>query len=118
MPKEEKKPPVAVKVIRTEKQSALVEWVDDGMHRAYVPASAVKDDAVSPITLSRGVPYGIPWEKAELSATADALAANLRARGIWTRADLIKSQQSAIAALQQTYRVDLVALNILAAKEE
>lgn len=116
---EEKKKPkrVDVKVLGVKGGSALVEHVKDGVRRAYVPASSVKDGTVSEVTLKRGVAYGVPWEGVKLKATSEEVAAKLRNAGIWTREDLLRNQQAAVGALQAAYQVDLAALNRLAAKE-
>lgn len=118
-PKRAKPQPVPVTVLGTEGGSALVEWVEEGQaHRAYIPVEKVKDGTASKTTLSRGVLYGLPWEKVKLAATADALAAELRRRGIWTGEDLRTNINAAIGALQATYRVDVAALMELAKRQQ
>ena len=72
-----------VRVVGTKGGSALVEW---GERRAYVPAGAVRDGAVSDLTLQRGVPYGVPWDDLR-----EGLAARMHAAGIWTKDDLARN---------------------------
>src|SRR5512146_3595940 len=91
--------------------TALVEWEDQGLHRALIPAGEIIEGAVSVETLSLGIPYGLPWEQLlTLSATPEALAAELRANGIWSLEDLEKNPRAAVGALQKVYGVDLSAL--------
>lgn len=82
-----------VKVVKQHGKSALVEW-----HRAYVPVERVIDDTCDDETLERGIPHGIPWE--ELidvgSITPEAIACELRAHGLWTRADLNQRDRALI----------------------
>jgi len=101
-----------VRVVGIQGESALVEL--GGLKRVYVPARAVKDGQVSETAFKRGVPYGVPWEKVKLEATAEDLADNLRRVGIWTADDLRKRQAAALGALQATYKIDLASLNRLA----
>ena len=86
MDEEKKAKPVPVRVVGTKGDSALVEW---DLKRGYVPASSVKDGAVSPVTLKRAVPYGIPWD--DLS---EGLAEAFRSVGLWTKEDLASNARA------------------------
>ena len=110
---------VAVRVIATQGKSALVEW-DGGVRRGFIPVSAIHEGGVSPATLSVAVPYGVDWASLRPHAEGfgERLAAALRARGIWTWADLQHMQREAFAALQVTYQVDLSSLNKLASESQ
>ena len=95
-----------VRVVATKGGSSLVEW---GECRAYVPASSVKGDAVSDLTLSRGIPYGVPWDD-----LAEGLAAKMHGVGIWTTDDLA---HNARLAFQTARPLSLGALNRFAYEE-
>lgn len=105
-------PAVPVNVISTQGQACLVEW-DDGVgrpRRAYVPASAVTDGrCVAPAS---GIAYGDDWEGilGTLSVTPDAVADELRRRGIWTREDARRNPTLVMSALQAAYGLDLARL--------
>ncbi len=108
MTEEKKKPkPVPVRIIKTKGDSALVEH--EGT-RVYVPVSSVKDGGVSPITLKRGVPYGLPFEELD-----PGLAEALHAIGIWTAKDLSARQRDAWE-MGKGFGIDLGALNRFAHK--
>ncbi len=94
MDEEKKKPePVPVRVVGEKGESSLVEYQVDGMYqRRYVPKKSVKDGAVSPITLGKGIVYGLPWEDfIEITATPESVANKLRQRGVWYIEDMIHS---------------------------
>jgi len=109
-----------ITVIRQERQSALVEWHDgERMARAIVPAASVSGDEVSAQTLKHGVPWGVPWEDVlSIDVTPQAIADELRRRGIWTAGDLAARPQEAVAALQRVYAVSLAALRKAAEEVE
>ena len=101
---------VDVQVIRTEKETALVEWADrEGMlQRAYVPTTEVTSDQVSSDTLDAGISYGVAFEDIwKPSVTATQVAQELRRRGIWTREDVFEQPNAVIVALQAAYGLDL-----------
>jgi len=103
---------VQVKVVQKKGMAALVEWLDvDGMHRATIPATAVKGGKVAEDELDYGITYGEPWEEMiVLSATPEAIAEQLRKCGIWTREDLEARPNQALSAIQAAYGVGLAAL--------
>ena len=105
---------ITVSVIRIQGESALVEWVVDGIiRRAYIPRDSISiDKKVEEDILSEGAPYGASWEKVKIpEITADELAQALRRSGIWTVDDLRKNPNLALSAIQSIYRVGLAALN-------
>jgi len=79
-----------VRIVEARGKSALVEWEDGGrLRRAFVPAKEVVDGACPAGVLEEAPAYGVPWELVDLSAvTPEAVAEQLRRRGIWTPADL------------------------------
>ena len=108
---------VAVKVLKTEGASSLVEWVADGAaQRVFVPAAKVKGGVVAENVLSKGVPYGVPWGDIKLPALdiAAALEKALHNAGIWTAEDLSKNQRAARGAVQAALQLHLGAVNSFA----
>ena len=103
--KKEKPKPVPVRVIGTKGASSLVEW---DLTRGYVPASSVKDGCVSPTTLKRAVPYGVPWDELQ-----EGLAVKMRKAGIWTKGDLAANARLGF----ETAKLSLGDLNRFAHKE-
>lgn len=91
---------IAVKVISRTTQTALVEWVEDGnYHRSFVPTAEVIDGHVE--RPHWGAPYGEDWaalitEQVDL----DAIANELRRRGIWTVDDLQANSEAAKSVIQ------------------
>ena len=91
---EEFKPPqrrekqVAVRVVKQEGESALVQLADG--RRVFIPASEVKDDKCAESVLGAGIPYGVPWEDIlEVpKLTPVKLAEHLRRAGFYTSADI------------------------------
>lgn len=115
MAKEQPTVKVQIRVVEVRGASALVEWVDSTLRRAILPVPEENELSVEELEL--GVAYGAPWEKmVTFHASPEALANELRARGIWTREDLLKNQPAAFGALQAVYGIDLAAL-IRAAEE-
>lgn len=105
-------PPTLVSVISTQGQACLIEWVDGvgRPRRAFVPAAAVIDSrCVGP---AAGLAYGDDWEGilGTLSVTPDAVADELRRRGIWTREDARRNPTMVMSALQAAYGLDLARL--------
>lgn len=109
---------IAVRVVQRRGESALVEWLDGEQQiRATIPVTAVVDDLVAEDVLAAGIPYGVPWgELVQLTATPEAVQAELYRVGVWTVEDLRRNPQLALGALQRVYGVDLAAL-MRAAKE-
>jgi len=103
---------IAVRVVQKRGMAALVEWQDaDGTHRATIPAPTIKGNKVAKDELDYGIPYGEPWEEMiTLSATPEAIAAELRRCGIWTREDLEARPNQALSAIQAVYGMGLTAL--------
>ena len=112
---------VAVTVIHSKGNTALIEWVEKTkLKRGYLPASLIEaDNMVSDEALEAATPYGVPWESViTLYATPEKLEQALHAHGIWTLNDLVTKPNAAIGALQSVYRVDLAALLQAARKFE
>ena len=104
----EKPKPVPVIVVGTKGGSSLVEW--EG-RRGYVPASSVKEGFVSPTTLKRAIPYGVPWDD-----LAEGLAARMHGVGIWTTDDLAHNTRLAFQTAR-SFKLSLGALNRFAYEE-
>lgn len=83
-------PRLSVRLVGHEGESALVEWIIEGMyHRVYVPLSKLKDGTVAVKDLERGIPYGLPWEDwIEIEATPESVANELRRQGVWRWQDI------------------------------
>ena len=95
-----------VRVIRRKGHAALVEWEDEGYHRAHVPADMVDGDQCEPTELLMGIPYGLPWAEivGDLVISGKEIEQALRRSGIWTLEDLRKDPTKAAAALMAVYR--------------
>jgi len=104
----EKPKKVPVQVVRTKGASSLVEWEEQ---RGYIPAGSVKDGLVSPTTLKRSVPYGVPWDE-----LAEGLTAKMCAVGIWTADDLARNARLGFETARP-YKLSLGDLNRFAHKE-
>lgn len=101
-----------VKVIKRDKQSTLVEWVDAGIyHRGTIPVSEIADDEVNVETLNMSIPYGVPWaEYMNMDVKPEDIENELHRRGIWTSEDLRSKVNEAIGAIQTVYRTDVSTL--------
>ena len=84
-------------------KSALVECVLDGVStRKYVPSDAVDNKAVSALVLERGIPYGYPWQSADIKFDGVRFANELHSVGLWTVQAVLKSPQLLWSALRAT----------------
>jgi len=88
--KKEKPKPITVKVVGIKGESALVEWIDEGKYkRAFVPKGKIKDSAVDPAVLAKGIVYGLSWEDfVEIETSPEKIANELRRHGIWRLEDM------------------------------
>jgi hypothetical protein len=101
------------KLIRRQDNIAIIEVYDDGQYsRVIVPSNTVADNGrVSPEVVDMGIPYGCPWEEmVTLTATPEAIANELRRRGIYTAEDMLSNQRVVLAVVQSIYGVDAQAL--------
>lgn len=97
-----------VTIVRTKDSSTLVEYVEDGvLSRKYVPTAEVKDSIVADEILSRGIPYGYPWEDVELKFNMPKFANELHNVGVWTVEDMLKNPQKLSAALHAAFAENL-----------
>jgi len=103
---------ITIKVISQRGQSALVEYIKDGvLKRVTIPTKDIVDGQISNYKLKLGIPYGIEWSKyIRLDATPQDLEQNLRRAGIWTKEDALQNAQRVLGAIQATYQVDLGAI--------
>lgn len=117
-----------VKLIRRQGHAQLVEWHQPGADgtpqyfRSVLPLSALSivgqheaeyDDP------QRGIPYGEPWEEYLMEAgvseaTATVIANELRRMGIWTVEELQADPNTARAAFQKGYGMDVQRLRLAA----
>lgn len=87
-----------VKVITTQGQVALVEWIeDDFTRRAVIPTRDVADGQVDSDNLARGVPYGLDVAVVNVDYPA-ILAGELHRRGLWTGRDVLARPEEARSA--------------------
>jgi hypothetical protein len=94
---------VDVKLLNTKGASSLVEYEEDGIRkRVYVPAGSIKNDQVQEMIISRGIPYGHPWEEIEFKVGGPALAEALHKADLWTIEDVLKNPKKLRLALQST----------------
>lgn len=114
MPDEQEKKPrrkmVQVKVISHKGHSALVEY-DGGNKRAYIPRDKLDGDRIAQEELDKGVRYGLEFERLiTCSATPEAIAAELKRRGVWTYDNLCQKPHAVHKAFMQFFGKDLAAL--------
>lgn len=104
---------LAVRVIRTEGQSALVEYVDvfdlNNLRRVYVPADIVEGGVARADALEMGIPYGEDWaaKVGSISVTPQVVATALRNSGIWTVEDARANPGLVQGVLAGVYGLDL-----------
>jgi hypothetical protein len=92
-----------VKLINTKGASSLVEFEEDGItRRVYVPAGSVKDDLVLTVIISRGIPYGHPWEELDFTVGGAALSEAMHKADLWTIEDVMKNPKKLRLAIQST----------------
>ena len=89
-PSVKKEKSLDVRTLRTKGGSALVEYVERGFYRrVYIPFEEIENGKVKPSILEAGIVYGEPWEDfMEVIATPEAMANELRRRGVWTVEDV------------------------------
>ncbi len=94
-----------VEIVSTEGKTSLVKYlVDDILYQVYIPTTKITNDGVDIRTLSKGLPYGLPWEQIGLpDITGKALAIALHNRGIWTAEEYRSNPQGVQAAIIQLY---------------
>ncbi len=93
---------VAVKVVHTEGEAALVQWDERGKYvRGIVPAASVKDGQVAADELKAALPYGDDFSKVK-GVTAEVVKA-LKNHGVWTKADALASPRSVREAVMIGY---------------
>src|SRR5512139_1978782 len=97
-----------MKTIHIQGNTALVEH---NGRRAIVPVAESGD----PGAITRGIPYGLPWEliigqAGGMQGSPRLLADRLHELGIWTGDDLRARPQAALGAIQAVYGLDLAAL--------
>lgn len=89
------------RVVQRTEQIVLLEWQDTRGHtkRGYLPVGLVSHEdemVVASTLLDEAAPYGVEWERyITIRADAEAIAHELRRRGIWTIADLERNPVTA-----------------------
>lgn len=106
---------VTVRIIHTEGAAALVEWSAAGQPRRSILPAALVTAKMGEEELEGGIPYGDALEEiipAPGAIAPEALALELRRRGIWNAEDILTAagQAAAYGALQYLYQVELAAL--------
>jgi len=101
---------VTVEIIKREKKSVLVAWMDGGQyHRAYVPASKLKGNSIDAAALEKCPAYGLDWAaKFANLPGADILANELRRQGIWTADDFRRGRRTVNAVMMKIFVNPLV----------
>ena len=96
---------IEVNVVSVSDKTSLVAYVDrDVLRKVYIPTSKISTGKVEEQFLTKGVPYGLPWEEIELpEITADGLAEALRNRNIWTAEQSRDNPNGLRAAIISTY---------------
>ena len=96
---------IEVNVVSVSDKTSLVAYVDgDVLRKVYIPSSKISTGKVEEQFLTKGVPYGLPWEEIELpEITADGLAEALRNRNIWTAEEARSDPNGLRAAIISTY---------------
>jgi hypothetical protein len=111
------KPPrkkmVHARLIAHKGAAALVEYIDGGFKRCYIPLAefdaekAQADEAV----LKAGVPYGVDWSRVELKQLDPLeLDQELKRRGLWTLEDIREHPEQAHAAINKISNATRIAL--------
>ena len=99
---------ISVTILKATPDNAMVEFVLDKLfQRATIPTNIIEGDKVPEDELRFGIPYGIPWELVQLSASSIELANLLRKNGVWTYDDALLNPNKIISVLQTVYGVDL-----------
>lgn len=100
--------------VSTNGQAATIQYERNGrLHRAIVPAAAIRDGQVSEAVLSAAV--DLPgFDLSELGdelviKTAD-LENELRSAGLWTTEDLLKNPRLLMGIIQRLYGADVAAI--------
>ena len=108
-----------VRVVARKNKSALVEWADaDGLHRGFVPDTAVDVSGGSRVTasvsipdLDMALPYGVPWaDVVTFELSMKEMEQALYKRGIWTGEDVRKNHRAAVAAVGYAYSANIRSL--------
>lgn len=87
-----------VKVITTQGQVALVEWIEgDSTRRAVIPARDVVEGQADSDNLARGVSYGLDVAVLNVDYSA-ILAEQLHRRGLWVGRDVLARPEEARSA--------------------
>jgi hypothetical protein len=101
-----------VRLITRQKDLALVEWMEgEEARRSWLPAKEVAqwaDGTFHATEPARGVPYGDDFlSGTKLQTTTNAVAKELRQRGIWTADDALGNAPAVFGALQAVYGLDV-----------
>lgn len=101
---------VQIKIVSHKGHSALVEY-DGGNKRAYVPLDKLDGNKIVQDELDKGIIYGLELERLiTVSGGPEAIAAELRRRGVWTYEDLCQKPHAVHKAFLTFYGKDLAAL--------
>ena len=107
-----------VTIIRKKGNSILVQYVEEEiLTRKFVPAEEVDGVFVATSVLAQGIPYGYPWEDAEMKFDSRKFANELHNLEVWTVQDALKSPQKLWSALR-TALADNLSMMLEIAKNE
>ena len=100
---------VAVTIIKSRGDAALVQWLEGGaLKRGYVPLSLVREGQVEAEELRDAAPYGVEWARF-LRPEAVEIAEDLRREGIWTYQDLVSvNPRAAFARYAETLFAEFI----------
>ena len=111
---------ISVRAIHAEGESVLVEWNDDGLHRAFIPVAEVSDGKCSASVLKAGIPYGVDWGRyidTTNIAAAEITQALYRA-GFWIPKDIEERVVRAQQAINQAVGISAAGLRRAASNDQ
>ena len=100
-----------VKVIRQDGAVALVEYIDgESIRRVTVPISHIVSEQCDVSVLAAGIPFGEVWGLHVPAIAPDEISVQLRRRGLWTKADVLKRPEEARSAVYEAAKEIYAAL--------
>ena len=111
---------VPVRIVQTEGASALVEWDDYGLYRAFVPAEEIDEGRCPAAVLKAGIPYGEDWSLylENVSITAAEISQALHRAGFWTARDIEQRVNRAQNVINSAVGISAARLRRRAANQE
>ena len=111
---------IPVQVISSKDKTSLVKYLDgDTLYKVYIPTTKLSEDEVEESILSKGIPYGLPFENVKLpEITGAELAYELHKRDIWTAEEFRRNPDGVRAAINHLYGKPLAILTTFVRKEK